>query len=93
MGLIKEILWVWNGAGLKTYGGIKYAPNGVPDISADDMPSVLNDAGTDFSKLEIGEAVGISGHIGAHIGNGRVIQFATALKKASGLRHISILKP
>ena len=33
--LIKGILWGWCGDKSKTYGGAKYASNGVPDIGAD----------------------------------------------------------
>lgn len=35
--LIKGILWGWCGDKSKTYGGAKYASNGVPDIGADKM--------------------------------------------------------
>ena len=35
--LIKAILWGWCGNKNATYGGAKYAINGVPDISADGM--------------------------------------------------------
>ncbi len=34
-GLIKGILWGWDGLPTATYGGAKYTSNGVPDISAD----------------------------------------------------------
>lgn len=72
--LIKAILWGWNGDASKTYGGAKYASNGVPDVSADGMLTKLLDVSSDFSKIEIGEAVWIKGHIGVYIGDGKVIE-------------------
>lgn len=68
-GLIKGILW-----GFNTPSGVKYASNGVPDINADTMIKVCKDVSTDFSSVEIGEAVWIPGHIGVYIGDGKVIE-------------------
>ena len=47
----------WNGDTTKTYGGAKYASNGVPDIGADSMIKVCKNVSTDFSHIEVGEAV------------------------------------
>ena len=70
--LIKGVLWGWNGDLSKTYGGATYASNNVPDIGADRMINECSDVSTDFSKIEVGEAVWMSGHIGVYIGNGLV---------------------
>lgn len=72
--LIKAILWGWNGDKTKPYGGAKYASNGVPDIDADVMINNCKDVSTDFSKLEIGEAVWMPGHIGVYIGDGLAVE-------------------
>ncbi|MFV0519424.1 MAG: hypothetical protein ACK5LY_04015 [Lachnospirales bacterium] len=72
--VIKAILWGWNGDKSKTYGGAKYASNGVPDIGADTMITKCSSISTDFSKVEIGEVVWLKGHIGVYIGNGKVIE-------------------
>ena len=72
--LIKGILWGWNGNKKRTYGGATYASNGVPDIGADRMISKCSDISTNFSKIEIGEAVWMSGHIGIYIGDGLVVE-------------------
>lgn len=76
--LIKGILWGWNGNKTRTYGGATYASNGVPDIGADRMISKCSDISYDFDKIEIGEAVWISGHIGVYIGDGLVIESSPA---------------
>lgn len=73
-GLIKGILWGWNGATGKTYGGAAYLSNGVPDISADAIIAVCKDVSTDFTNIEVGEAVWVSGHIGIYIGDGLVVE-------------------
>lgn len=72
--LIKGVLWGWNGNKNKTYGGATYASNGVPDIGADTMIKRCSNISTDFSNLEIGEAVWMSGHIGIYIGNGLAVE-------------------
>lgn len=72
--LIKGVLWGWNGNAEKTYGGASYACNGVPDIGADQMINVCNDVSTDFSKIQVGEAVWMEGHIGVYIGDGLAVE-------------------
>lgn len=78
VGLIKGILWGWCGNASATYGGAKYATNGVPDTSADGMISLCKNVSTDFSSIEIGEAVWLSGHIGIYVGNGKVVEATPA---------------
>ena len=72
--LIKGILWGWNGNKDKVYGGASYATNGVPDVSADGMIAKCYDVSKDFSKIEVGEVVWMSGHIGVYSGNGLAVE-------------------
>ena len=72
--LIKGLLWGWNGDGSKSYGGAGYAINGVPDIGADTMITKCSGVTTDFSKIEVGEAVWCKGHIGIYIGGGLAVE-------------------
>lgn len=76
--LIKGILWDWCGDKTKNYGGATYASNNVPDINADQMINVCKDVSTDFSKIEIGEAVWLKGHIGVYIGDGLAVECTPA---------------
>ena len=78
--LIKGILWGWNGSKTKTHGGAVYKTNGVPDINADTMIQVCTNLSTDFSKIEVGEAVWMKGHIGVYIGDGLVVECSPAWK-------------
>lgn len=72
--LIKGLLWGWNGDKSRTYGGAAYGVNNVPDIGADRMIKECREVSTDFSKIEIGEAVWMEGHIGIYIGNGLAVE-------------------
>ena len=78
--LIKGVLWGWNGDKSKTYGGAKYVSNGVLDISADGMIEKCIDVSTNFSNIEVGEAVWCSGHIGVYAGDGLVVECSPSWK-------------
>lgn len=78
--LIKGVLWGWSGDKSKIYGGAKYATNGVPDADANVMINLCSEVSTDFSKIEIGEAVWTNGHIGVYIGDGLAIECTPAWK-------------
>lgn len=75
VGLIKGILWGWNGDVNKTYGGAKYKSNGVPDTTADGMLKKCTDISSDFTvEPAVGEMVWMSGHVGIYIGGWLVIE-------------------
>ena len=72
--LLKAIFWGWNGDTSKKKGGSKYGTNTVPDTNADGMFKRCTDQSADFSNIEMGEAVWLSGHIGVYIGDGLVVE-------------------
>ena len=72
--LIKGILWGWNGDKNRIYGGAGYKENGVPDIGADTMITKCDGVSTNFSNIEVGEAVWIPGHIGVYVGDGKCVE-------------------
>lgn len=74
IGLIKGVLWGWNGDTEKVYGGAVYASNGVPDLSADAMIGKCSNVSTDFSSIVLGEFLWMKGHCGIYIGNGNVVE-------------------
>lgn len=87
--LIKGVLWGWNGDTGKTYGGAVYASNGVPDVNADGMIKKCLDVSTDFSKIEVGEAVWMPGHIGVYIGDGLAVECTPAFKNCVQITAVS----
>lgn len=78
--LIKGLLWGWSGDASKIYGGASYKANNVPDIGADSMITVCKEVSTDFSSIEIGEAVWMKGHIGIYVGDGLAVECTPAWK-------------
>lgn len=73
VGLIKGLLWGWNGNLKARYGGSTYGSNGVPDISEDTMIQKCNPS-TDFKKIVTGAVVWMPGHIGIYVGDGLVVE-------------------
>lgn len=78
--LIKGVLWGWRGDVNDKYGGAVYESNGVPDIDCNTMMDRCSDISTDFSKIEVGEAVGMQGHIGIYISDGLAVECTPAWK-------------
>lgn len=76
--LIKALLWGWNGDVNASYGGAKYQSNGIPDIDEGSMFALCKDQSNDFSKIEVGEAVWMQGHIGIYIGDGLAVECTPA---------------
>ena len=79
--LLKAILWGWNADLSKKHGGAIYKSNGVPDIGDLKFYEVCDNKSSDFSKLQPGEIVHMKGHVGAYIGNGKVIEATAAWTK------------
>ena len=73
VGLIKGILWGWNGSN-KIYGGAGYACNGVPDVNTEGMLAKCKNVSTNFSNVEVGEYLWMSGHCAIYIGDGLCVE-------------------
>ena len=82
VGLIKGILWGWNGNlnPLCNYGGAAYKSNGVPDYGANKMISICKDVSEQFINLVPGEVVWTTGHIGIYIGDGLAVECTPSWK-------------
>ena len=91
--LIKGVLWGWTGDKSKIYGGAKYATKGVSDVDANTMINLCSEVSTDFSKIEIGEAVWTNGHIGVYIGNGLAVECTPAWKNRVQITACNCSKP
>ena len=90
--LIKGLLWGWNGDTGQTYGGAEYKSNDVPDTNADGMIQLCKEVSTDFSKIQIGEAVWLKGHIGVYIGDGLAVECTPAWKNCVQVTTVRNLK-
>lgn len=89
IGLIKCILWGWNGDATKSRGGAVYGSNGVPDTSADSAIAMCSGVSTDFSKIVPGEALWCKGHIGIYIGDGLGVECTPAWKNGVQITAVS----
>lgn len=79
--LIKGILWGWNADVNKVYGGAVYASNDVPDIGAGKYGIISECADatdSNWDNIQPGEIVWIDGHVGAYVGDGKVIECTPA---------------
>lgn len=77
VGLIKGILWGWNGAQTAN-GGATYCGNGVSDIDCNAMFSLCSGRSSDFSGIVPGEFLWLQGHIGIYIGDGLAVEATAA---------------
>lgn len=89
--LIKGILWGWNGNKNHVYGGATYGSNGVKDMGADSIITSTYCTGisSDFNKIEVGEIVWMSGHVGIYIGNSQVVECTPAWKNKVQITKLS----
>lgn len=95
VGLIKGILWGWNGNARKTYGGAVYCSGGVPDTDADTLLRMCKEISADFKNIAVGEVVWTDGHIGIYIGNGLAVECTPAFNdrvQITAVKNIGIKK-
>ncbi len=74
VGLIKGVLWGWNGDRTVNFGGAKYRAKDVPDISANTMANRCLERCETMENILPGEAVYMNRHIGVYVGNGKVVE-------------------
>lgn len=91
--LIKGLLWGWNGNRSHSHGGAIYGSNDVPDIDANQMLDECSGISTDFSKIEVGEAVGMQGHIGIYIGDGLAVECTPQWKNGVQITAVQNIAP
>lgn len=73
-GLIKGILWGWEGDTNLPYGGGRYGSNDVPDVNVSGLERNCSDLSEDFSALRPAELLFYPGHVGVYAGDGIVIE-------------------
>ena len=77
-GLIKTILWGWNGNKYAAFGGATYLANGVADLDDSGIWNHCYDKAeinfSDLSAILPGEVLWMSGHVGVYVGNGYVVE-------------------
>lgn len=79
-GLVKGILWGWDGAPAKKDGGAIYEANGVRDLSANQLFRLCDDQRYDFLSLKEGDLVWAPNRIGIYIGAHLVVECSASEK-------------
>lgn len=98
VGLVKAVLWGWQGDKQRSYGGAVYAAHNVPDIDANAMLNACFGKSANFAQLKSGALLWVPGHVGIYLGNGRVVEATTAwsggvqISNCENLRHIEGMK-
>ena len=62
-------------------------------MDANTMINLCSEVSTDFSKIEVGEAVWTNGHIGVYIGNGLAVECTPAWKNRVQITACNCSKP
>lgn len=74
-GMVRSVLWGWNGDTSAKNGGAVYGANGVPEYDAKQfMFQGCTEHSDDFTKIEPGEFLWMDGHCGVYLGNGLAIE-------------------
>ena len=77
-GVIKAVLWGWDGNKNAMYGGAAYTSNGVPDINDQGFHDKCNcQTITTVDKIPFAALLWKQGHVGIYIGNGKTIECTT----------------
>lgn len=77
--LVKSVLWGFTGDMNGTYGGAKYASNGIPDCNIDTLYNMCTKKSTDMKDIADGEFLVLhSHHCGVYIGGGMVVESTPA---------------
>ena len=80
VGLIKGIIWGWNGNTKAIYGGATYPTKKMieegycPDFGTEEMLNYCSYVTSDFSNIEKGEVLYMKGHVGIYIGDGLAVE-------------------
>lgn len=77
-GLIKGILWGFDGDTKKVYGGATYKSNGVDDLNEKGLFNQCTNISDDMSTATEGDFLYMSGHCGIYIGGGKVVESSPA---------------
>lgn len=89
-GLIKGIIWGWEGDPSQRYGGAGYAISSLPDINEAGMIAISSPS-EDFSGIVPGALVWRSGHIGIYAGDGLAIEATPSWE--DGVQITAVNKP
>lgn len=68
----KAIPWGWCGDRTKVYGGAQYKK--IPELETSNILAICDGVSTDFSNIQEGEILYMTGHVGIYIGDGKCVE-------------------
>lgn len=77
-GLVKGIIWGFDGNLKKTYGGAEYEANGLPDLNEKGLFNLCENITDDLNNLTEGDFLYMPGHCGIYLGDGFVCESTPA---------------
>lgn len=77
-GLIKGVVWGFDGNLKKTYGGAEYKANGLDDVNEKGLFNICKNISDDMTNIRVGEFLYMPGHCGIYIGNNNVVESTPA---------------
>lgn len=89
-GLVKGIIWGFDGNLKKTYGGAEYEANGLKDLNEKGLFNLCQNITDDLNNLTEGDFLYMPGHCGIYLGDGYVCESTPA--GSNGVQITSINK-
>ena len=91
-GLVKGVIWGFNGDPTKVYGGATYKSNGLDDVTEAGLISLCREVSTNLGEIQAGELLYMRGHCGVYIGNGLVAESTPAGKDGAQITDLNFQK-
>lgn len=88
-GLVKGIIWGFNGDPKAVYGGATYASGGMPDTGERAILNMCTNLSDNMSNIEVGEFLYMAGHCGIYAGGGKVVESSPAWKNGVQITDLS----
>lgn len=88
-GVIKSVIWGFNGDVTKALGGAKYKSNGLDDVSEHGLLEMCIYKSNDFEHILPGELLYMKGHCGVYVGNGEVVECTPSWKDGVQITKLS----
>lgn len=91
-GLIKSVIWGFDGNTKKVYGGAKYESNSLKDVNEKGLLNLCSNISEDLTNILPGDFLYMTGHCGVYVGNGNVIESSPKWKNGVQITDITARK-
>lgn len=88
-GVVKSVIWGFNGDVTKALGGAKYKSNGLNDVTEHGLFELCTYKSNDLDNIIPGELLYMKGHCGIYVGNGEVVECTPSWKDGVQITKLS----